>query len=384
MNKKFFAFISLLLFSLVIFPSLISAAEMHTGEQVSLPPERIEDDMYVFGGNVSSSANIIGDLITGGGNVLINGSVSQDLFVGGGSVTIIADVGDDLRVGGGNVNINGSVGGDLISGTGQLQVSGLGVSGDFIWGGGTLQINAPVKGDAKLYGDEVFINAPISGNVTFEGKKLTLGSDAVITGDLSYKSTNEVVILDGASIVGKVSYEPIEKFKGSNKSKAGAGALAAIVSLALLVKFLMVLVTSLVVGLFLKRFSQTLVETALSHPMYEMGRGFLALVAIPVASVILLVTLIGLPLGLLGLIGYVVIIGFSSLIAPIIIGSLLHKWIKKSEGYKVNWKIILLGVLVNGVLGVIPFVGWIIQFAFILITIGVLIKFKMMVIKEWR
>lgn len=371
------------LVAILAVPSLALAINLQTGEQVLLQESAIQDDVYAFGGNINSTSNIFGDLIAGGGNVLIDGSVSQDLFVGGGSVTIIADVGDDLRVGGGNVSIVGSVGGDLIAGGGQVQVSGDGIAGDVLWGGGSLQLNAPVRGDLTVGGGEVLINSTVSGDVVFKGQKLVLGSNAQINGSLSYTSSEEAEIHEEATVLGEISYRPLtaSTHKGSGIDK---GVLAAIFSAAYLAKFLMWLVAALIFGLLLKRFSNTMVSHGLSRPFFELGRGFLALVAIPVASIILMVTVIGLPLGILGLIGYVAIIIFSSIAAPILMGSLLHKWIKKPEGYLVSWKTIVLGVAVYFLLGLVPVIGWIIRCAFVLISLGALTKIKIDVVKEWR
>ena len=110
---------------------------------------------------------------------------------------------------------------------------------------------------------------------------------------------------------------------------------------------------------------------------------FVALIVMPIVSVLLLVSVIGIPLGVLGLIGFVGAALFSWLIAPVLLGSLIYRWIKKGD-YVVNWKTILLGALAFFILGLIPVLGSLVQCAFIILTFGALLKLKWQLIKEWR
>ncbi|OGG72526.1 hypothetical protein A3A38_04170 [Candidatus Kaiserbacteria bacterium RIFCSPLOWO2_01_FULL_53_17] len=362
-------------------PVLALAAEVRVGEQPSLAAnERITDDFYIAGGNVSSAGVITGDLVAAGGNVVVNSAVTQDVIVGGGSVTILGTVGDDIRVGGGNIMINGRVGGDVVVGGGQTQISGAGVGGDVLWGGGTLRIEAPVAGDLKLGGGNVYINAPIRGNVEFMGEKLTLGSAAVIQGNLTYTSPEEAVMEEGAVVRGATDYTK----KETKAREAARFGLAAFLSIAILMKFLMLFASALVVGLIFQRYAVSLVNSAVAQPLMGLGRGFAVLVLTPIASIILLITVLGVPLGILGLIAFAGMIVFASILVPILLGSLVHKWVMKPAGYEVTWLTILIGAVLATILGWIPIVGWIVKFAVLLVALGVAMKMKWDIAKNWR
>jgi len=364
--------------TLLVAPMLLAAAEVRVGEQPSLAGnERISDDFYIAGGNVSSAGPITGDLIAAGGNVLINSPVTQDVIVGGGSITILGTVGDDVRVGGGNITISGQVRGDVVVGGGQTQISGAGVSGDVLWGGGSLRIEAPVAGDLKLGGGEVYINSTVRGNVEFAGEKLTLGQGAVIEGNLTYKSPNEATLEEGARVQGATDFQRQDR----NKAKEGVLAFA---TLAVLTGFLMKLACALVLALFFHRYAVTLVRSVVDRPLVELGRGFAAFAILPIASIVLLITILGVPLGIIGLIAIVVLLIFSSLFAPVILGSIVHKWTLKPATYEVTWLTVLIGVVLYSILGWIPFIGWIAKFALVLMTLGAIVKVKWDAGKEWR
>jgi len=373
-------FLVLLLFAVPF--AIALAAELKVGEQTSTSAtETFTDDLYTAGGTVSNAANVTGDLVAVGGSVNITGSVSEDVFAGGGSVNVLGAVGDDLRVGGGNILVNSKVAGDLIVGGGQVTIGGEGVGGDAVIGAGTLQINAPVSGDLRIGGGEVLINAPIGGNVYFRGDKLTLGSAAAIAGDLNYKSPKEAEIQDGARVLGTTNYEPIERRVGAGAVKGAAiGALLLI----FITKFLMTLAAALVLGLLFKRYMLNVVSSVSEKPLVELGRGFATVVLMPVAAIILFITVLGIPLGAITLLGFVVLVIFGSIVAPIFLGSLVYRWARKTLDYEVTWASILVGAVLYTLLTFIPVLGWLAKFALVLMVIGAAARIKWEVAKEWR
>jgi len=363
-----------------LLPLLTFAAEFRAEDQPTLSAgQTINDDLYMAGGNVTSAGSVRGDLLIAGGNLLVSGPVSGDLMAGGGSITILGNIGDDVRIGGGNITIQGSVKGDVVVGGGQVTLSGSGVGGDVAIAAGSINITAPVGGDLKVGGGQVYIDAPITGNVEIQAEKVSLGPRAEIKGDFSYAAVEEAEVAPGAVVRGKTTYAPQENVRDA--AKAGA---AAFFSFWLLAKFLMSLVGALALGYLLHRFSRELVATVATQPLLEIGRGLIAVIVLPIISIILLITVIGIPLGALGLISYVALLVFACIAAPVVTGAIVHKWIWKPAGYIVDWKTILLGVVIYFVLGLIPIVGWIITFAVMLTTLGASLNIKWNAVKEWR
>ena len=368
----------LLLFLLL--PYFASAADLRTADQLSIAAnERISENLYAAGGNITTAATITGDLLVAGGTVLVNGVVSDDLLVLGGSVTVLGNVGDDLRALGGNITISGRVGGDAIVGGGQVNISGGGIGGDILAGAGTLTIDAPVGGDVVVGSGNVFINAPVKGNVRFAGETLRLGSSAIIQGDLIYTSPKEARLEEGAVVKGEVQFEQAKDVRGI----AERGFLA-FVTVAAIGKFISIFVSALIVGLAFSKYSITLVETAAARPFYEIGRGFMTFIMLPVFSVVLLVTVIGIPLALLGFAVFAALVIFASITAPIILGSLVYRFFTKRPYVEVSWKTILLGVVLFTLVGIIPFLGALVTFLLLLLAIGASVKLKIDIAKNWQ
>ena len=93
--------------------------------------------------------------------------------------------------------------------------------------------------------------------------------------------------------------------------------------------------------------------------------------------------MIGLPLGFLGLTIFVATILFASITAPIILGSLVYRRLAKHTYVEVSWKTILLGVVLYTLIGLIPFLGPLAKFALVLLAIGVMVKIKLDIAKNW-
>lgn len=364
--------------TVVALPLLTFGAEFRSGDQPSIgKSEKITNDVYMAGGSVTSMGNVDGDLFVAGGSVLVSGNVKADLFAGGGNINILSDVGDDVRVGGGTIIIMGKVGGDLFIGGGQVTVGGEGIKGDVVIGAGTVRIDAPIGGKLYVGGGTVYINASIEGDVLIEADKLTLGSSAVITGNLTYKATEELKKEEGANVKGKINFTP-----RAIKS-ASANAFGAFFTIFILWRFLTLLVCSLIVGLVFKKWSREIVSLASNKTLTELGKGVLVMLAMPIVSILLFFTLVGVPFGFFGLLGFVIMMMLSWIVSPIVLGSVANKYLIKKD-LEVTWKTILLGVLITTLLGFIPFIGWLVKVLLMFVTLGSIVTLKSQIAKEWR
>ena len=365
---------------LVLIPLISFAAEFKVGDQPSFSAEEnVVGDLYMAGGNVTVNGSVRGDLVVAGGSLLLNGPVSADVVSAGGNVTILGDVGDDVRVGGGNIVVQGRVSGDVLAGGGQVNLAGPSIGGDVALGGGSIRIDAPVAGSVKIGGGDVYINAPVGGDLNIQAEKITLGPKAIIEGDFAYSSSKEATLEEGAIVRGETTYTQLKAVDDIGKI-----GFIALLSLGLVTKFFMALVGAFALMLIFRRFSETLVQTAAARPFFEIGRGFIFLVITPIASIILLFTVIGMPLGFLGLTAFVGTMIFVSVAAPIVVGSLVHRWIFKPADYVVSWKTILLGAAVYVLLGLIPIIGWIVAFGVFLLTLGAALNIKWRALQDWR
>lgn len=366
-TKKIFAVIALV--GLVgIMPVAASAATLRGGDSFSVPRDTtISGDFYAAGGNGSIAGNIDGDLMVAGGSLVVSGNIEQDAFLAGGSITISGDIKDDLRVVGGNITITGSIDGDLVVAGGQVQViSGAFVGGDVVVAGGTVMMDGSVEGNIKAVGGKVSIDGTVSGSVFAKVEQLTIGSSAVIGDGLSYQSRKEAVISDSADIQGGIDYKPL---KGPNRENVTRGIIAAL-AVVKTATFLMFLAAALVLGLLWKKFTNDGASRLGNNFWGSLGWGLIMVIVTPVVGIALAITIIGIPLAILLFLAYGLGLLIACILAPVVLGAWLIKWITKSATPKVDWVAILLGVVVFNLVGIIPVLGGLFKIILLLSVVG--------------
>lgn len=375
MNKLFGG---LLVAFLITAPLTASAAAFQVGEQPSVGRDQtIADDLYIVGGNITGSGSVDGDVLAAGGNVLISGPATGDVQVAGGNVTLLGEVADDVRAMGGTIIISGAVGDDVVVVGGQVTVSGERVGGDVVAFAGVVHIDTPVEGSMRVAAGEVFLNATVAGDVDIEAERIVIGQNASIAGELTYTSPEEADIHEGASIA-SVAYTPREQHVSAGADREMFAALSFFGA------FFIHLVAALLIGLLLRRFAKEVVGSVVAQPLAQLGRGLIVLIVVPIASVLLLFTFIGIPFGIIGILAYIAWLIFSGLVAPIVLGALIARWILKRCEKLIDWKTITAGVAVYVVLGLIPVIGWLLQLILVVLVLGATLRINMDIVNEWR
>ncbi len=348
----------------LLVPSLAFAADLRTGKTQSLASgDVVADDLYLFGGNLIDAGTVHGDLIAAGGTILVTGAVDGALQVAGGNLALTGAVGQSVRAAGGTVLITSAVGKDVVAAGGDIQIEGK-VGRDILAAGGTVTINAPVAGHVEVY-----------------AQKVILGSKAVVNGTFTYHSPAPAQIDPAAKIVGHVEYLPT----ATPTHKDINAMLVGLFTLWFFLKMLMVLVVGLLLAWLMNRYTVGLVEAAYTRPVLGFFKGLAAIILFPIVSIVVCITVVGLPLGIIGILSYAALVIFSALIAPIIFGSLVYGWfMRKGAGYEVSWKSVLVGVVAYAILGLIPVVGWLVGFIFIPLAFGVILSAKWELIQSLR
>ncbi|HEV7448948.1 MAG TPA: hypothetical protein VGP13_00205, partial [Candidatus Paceibacterota bacterium] len=284
-----------------------------------------------------------------------------------GTLVINGSVGGDVRVLGGKVTINGPVKGDVLMLAGTLTVTEkASIGSDLVMSAGTLDLNGPVAGSVRIAGGSVTINSKINGAVSVHiSDQLVFGAQADIASPVAYTGRQAAVVRDGAK-VGQINFTP-EK---SNK-KGILGLLGALAGL----KLLAGIFAGLLLVYLLPKRSGHIIENMRRRPWANLGMGFLALIVIPVVSLVLTVILIGYYVAFIVLLVYLLCLAFAGLLAGIFLGAWLIKLLTKKPAMVLDWQAVLVGMVLFGLVAFIPLVGWIFDLALLLIAFGALVQF---------
>lgn len=359
-------FLAVMLFS----PSVTVAATLFGGEMYALRGEEaISDNLYVGAGDMTVAGNVSGDAVLVGGSIVVSGSVRDDVALGGGNITLLGPVGGDARIAGGTLVIGAPISGDLVIAGGTVKIlDGTTIGKDLVLAGGTVAFAGDTQGNARIAGGQVVIDGTIQGNVEISADKIILGEHARVEGSLVYHGQKEDVLeaRDGSSVLGGVQFE--QRVPAVNRENIKEGFIAAI-GVFFLLKLLAIVIMAVVAVLLFKSFSREVVSEVFENPWMNMLRGFVVLVVVPVASIVLFMTVLGVFIGLFALLAYILVVMTASMYSGVVFGSWLHSLIRKEKAV-VTWSYAVIGIILLATLKLVPIIGWIIACGFFLATFG--------------
>ena len=135
----------------------------------------------------------------------------------------------------------------------------------------------------------------------------------------------------------------------------------------------MTLVLGIIIVLLAPRRVRAITESIRTRPWPSPGWGAIILVATPIAALIVCVTIIGLPLGLIALALYTIAIYLTQLFVGLLIGQLIIGAFRGVETRAALVGAIALGFAILSLLKLIPFVGFFIGLAAILFGLGAIL-----------
>jgi len=358
------------LISVLIFVPLLSFAAISVQKNSDGAILTTSSNVYQAGKSINVLEEKTGGFYVAGGSVSLAATLDKDAFIAGGSVNMACRIGGDAKIAGGNVNISGMIDGETMIVGGQVEIAPSAViKGDFLAAAGVLDIKGSINGIAKIVAGQVYISGNLEKDASITAKKLIIESGAVINGNINYHGNQEVVVNDGAKVNGKINFTKIEV-----KNKMGMGGVIAFFTIAYLIKLLSMLVAALVLFFLLKRNIVKLSVEAVNNCWKELLRGFVLLITVPAASIILCVTIFGSMVGAVGMFSYTLLLILAAAFSGIVSAELLNRYVFRRSDKSLNWQMVVLGTIIFGLLILIPVLGWIVQFAIYLIALGAISK----------
>lgn len=351
----------------VVMMPTASAVTFKAAENLILH-ENILDDSYIVTGNANIEGDTFGDLYIVGGSVVIHGAVHEDLVVVGGRVTVLGDVFGDVRVAGGQVAIYGKVGDDVVATGGQIDIGKSSVvDGTVAVGAGVLTIDGEVMEDVRGGMGLLILNGLVNRDVivTVEDN-LKIDEKAKIVGDLKYSGLIETDVPSGV-VGGKVQFNKFER-------ESILEHLTYVFFVHKIFSYFSALLLALLFVLFLPNVlaKSVIVKANIAKAF---GMGLLSLITIFIGSIVLMMTVLGVPLALIALSGFVILLFTAKIFVAALGASYFLDFKKKLSKWKLFgvMAVVLLGYYV---IGIIPFVGWLINIVLFMIGVGIVLEIK--------
>lgn len=341
----------LLLATLALAGPVAAAAQEY--RELNVKKGRLEGDQYLAGATVDVHGRVTGDLTMAGLQAGLDGIVDGDVTAAGLLVHVGGVVGDDAIVLGGKVIVQGWVGDGLLVGGGEISLTrGTRVGGDAMLAGRRIVILGDVEGNLDAAGAYVEIDGDVKGKARIRSGEVVIGPKARLSGDLVVFGANPPRIAEGARVAGKVTVT----------AAAPPTPGAVVVSLAreaLIQLGLLLLVGSwMLVAPVLAREAAAM---EWRRPWFAETLGIGALVGLPIATVALALTLVGLPaaVGLASAWVLLVLAGYST--TAICLGAWLRARMRGSPPEPLPWERLawtLAALLLLRAAAEVPWIGW--------------------------
>ncbi len=312
----------------------------------------VEDDLYLYGNDVNMNQAVDGNVYIFGKNVTISGEIDGNLFICANNVSFSEQsyISSSVYIVADKIDFNTSTN-SLYVVSNELNIPE---------GHGPFRDLYAITNKLTLFGS-------VGRNAYLSVKDFIISSDSSqgsIAGKLTYLSQNELEFPSGA-ISGDINY-----IKTSSSSNAGTTISSIIINIVN-----SIFAASLVYLLY-RFFLENSLEKASSCLSNKFGKVFLsglvALIAIPILSIILIAAQVGASAGLLLLMLYIFMIGIS----PYIFASILARRIynnKKFSKMPLEYLLAILIAVVISALKMIPFVGIVVTIFISILGFGIII-----------
>jgi cytoskeletal protein CcmA (bactofilin family) len=372
----------------ISYPSIFAGAQNKSYRADTL----YDDDMIIAGSNIKFESKVSGDLIISGWQVVTSGPVEGNINCAGMTVNIYGPTLGSIRAFAQSIDINAPVGRNIIAFGQTINIGPAAeITKDANLFGSKVNFEGKIGNKLKIDANEITIAGTINGNLDIKGNDIEIKPNTIVNGDFVYTSPNEIKMPAGVQIKGETRWTAAKKETDSEKYRAfgpimfmlwmylilsfifnlivfiismflGNAALIPIVFLALIASGLVVLSLS-------KKNAVKSIEVIRHRPLVTLGLGFVAILLFPIVTGLAILTLIGIPIGIIILCAFGIFVFAGSIYVATYIGSLICKiiGIKKQEP---SFVCMILGVLVLASLSLIPVIGLIIDLAVVMIGLG--------------
>jgi hypothetical protein len=212
---------------------------------------------------------------------------------------------------------------------------------------GTATIAGVVRGDVVVVDGPISVTGQVSGSVVSVNGPVTLGPNAQVLGDVIARG--RIRVEAGASVGGEIRQGAAFTFRTPIDVFGPLAAWLAVVASTLLLGALLLFLAP--------RGADAVAAAALGSPWAAAGIGLAAFIALPVAGVLAVLTLVGLPLGLGLLLGLFLVYSVGFTWSVFVVGrALWHPPRSRWVAFAFGWAIV-------AAVSAIPVIGAIVWFA---------------------
>jgi cytoskeletal protein CcmA (bactofilin family) len=327
--------------------------------------ETVDDTLLATGDTVRVDGVVNGDVLAFGRAVEVSGTVKGDLLSWAQRVTVTGTVEGRIYSFAQTFDLTGQVDHSLYGAAQTLELDSRGRVGEGILAAASdASIDGRVQRGVWLGAGGAEVSGDIGRELAVAGGTLTLASTARVGGDLwaRVRQLKDVHIAEGATIAGKRDIQQTAELTVRQSRYRSFGFYlwqALWVAAAMLVGWLAL---ALFPG-FVRGSTQ-----AVASGWRSLGLGLGVLAGVPLAILVIAITVVGIPISLIGLAVYLVALYLAKIWVAAFLGRLI---LKPAEPGNRDWLLgLLLGLLILTAGGFIPFLGGLVRFVVLCLGLG--------------
>lgn len=331
--------------------------------------ETIDDTLMIAGETVVVDGTVNGDVFAAGRRIVIDGLVTGNVFAFGSSVTIDGEVGGLTMGAGSSLELSDAkVGGDFWGAGERVSIRGdTTIAGNASVGAETAVIEGRVGRDVTVAVEVVELSGSVGGDLEAFAGRVNLLRDATLEGNLRFRTRDEDRLdqSPGATVQGQIEFlAPLEQFEAENRylrPNFYAGQLLALVA---------AFIAGFVFLWLLPELREVTLEGGVDG-LKTAGIGLVTLVSVPLISLLVAVTLVGLPITVVGFVAWGIAIYLSKIVVAAFVGQMLLSGGERRDSLALA---LLAGLGIVYVAINIPAIGGVIRFILTIVGMGMITR----------
>lgn len=317
-------------------------------------------NLFYAGDSINETVDGKSDVYVFGNSISLNGSVESEVIVAGNTVNInVESIGGSVRAAAYSLNIDSEINRNITACAGDINIkSNTKAKGIYILGENISFLGE--SEDLYISGDKVELNGVVTGNVSINCSELVIGENARVDGKFELKSENEPIVL-GDFDTSKINFEKIDVKEDVNINFNGVSLIGKAMSL------ITAIILAVLITLLCKRYLSNSCNRLVSKPWLPFVVGFATLIIVPILAIILCFTMVCISISVISILIYSVLIYIAPVISGIVLGRIVFKNMNKYLSG-------MLFTIIIKVITFIPYVGAIVVFACLLLSLGLFIE----------
>lgn len=335
------------------------ATKFSSGGDVSVAKDEVVNGSYYSTSDkLVIKGSVYGDVYCGGSSVEITGTVEGDVLCAARNINISGAVKGDVRVAAQTVDLSGTVDGSLNAMAATVNTdSDFHLVKDATIMAATANLEGRFERDMVVSASSVKFAGELTRNMTLSSDNFHLGDKSNIFGDLDYTRSSDIE-LDKSKVHGNITRHQSE----STTSKTTIGTVLG----SIIVLVAMVVIYPLI----LPKTAREINAYGRKDPIYTVLVGVAAVAVVPLASIIIMFTVIGIPLGVVLLLSLIVagLVGYAqgaAFLGQLMLGKSTKNILLQTLG----------GGLVLAILLQIPYVNILVGLVWIFVGTGLVVRY---------